>query len=42
MESDVGKPRQLVWEVEKKLAEDDARPILFYARGARLIAGGRS
>src|SRR5499427_8548537 len=34
METDVGKRRGLVWEVEKKLAEDDARPILFYARGA--------
>ena len=34
METDVGKRRQLVWEVERKLAEDDARPILFYARGA--------
>ena len=34
MESDVEKRRQLVWEIEKKLAEDDARPILFYPRGA--------
>jgi peptide/nickel transport system substrate-binding protein len=24
----------LVWEIEKKLAADDARPVLFYPRGA--------
>jgi len=34
METEFGKRRQLVWEVEKKLAEDDARPILFYSWGA--------
>jgi peptide/nickel transport system substrate-binding protein len=33
-ESDGDKRRQLVWEIEKKLAEDDARPVLFYPRGA--------
>ncbi len=33
-ESDVAKRKKLVWEIEKKLAEDDARPILFYPRGA--------
>jgi len=34
MESDRDKRRQLVWEIERKLAEDDARPIIFYLRGA--------
>jgi peptide/nickel transport system substrate-binding protein len=29
-ESDVNKRRPLVWEIERKLIEDDARPILFY------------
>ena len=33
MESDAGQRKKLVWEIEKKLAEDDARPIIFYARG---------
>jgi peptide/nickel transport system substrate-binding protein len=31
-ESDMEKRKQLVWQIEKKLAEDDARPILFYPR----------
>ena len=33
-ESDINKRRQLVWEIERKLAEDDARPILFYPAAA--------
>jgi peptide/nickel transport system substrate-binding protein len=33
-ESDIEKRKQLVWQIERKLAEDDARPILFYPRGA--------
>ena len=33
-ESDVAKRKQLVWTIEKKLADDDARPILFYPRAA--------
>jgi peptide/nickel transport system substrate-binding protein len=33
-ESDAGKRKQLVWEIERKLAEDDARPIIFYQRAA--------
>jgi peptide/nickel transport system substrate-binding protein len=33
-EPDRDKRRQLVWEIERKLAEDDARPIIFYLRGA--------
>jgi peptide/nickel transport system substrate-binding protein len=32
IESDQGRRKQLVWEIERKLAEDDARPILFYGR----------
>jgi peptide/nickel transport system substrate-binding protein len=34
MESNVQKRKQLVWEIERKLAEDGARPIIFYGRGA--------
>jgi peptide/nickel transport system substrate-binding protein len=33
-EPDIAKRKRLVWEIEKKLAEDDARPILFYPRAA--------
>jgi len=33
-EPDVEKRKRLVWEIERKLAEDDARPILFYPRAA--------
>src|SRR5215467_3062218 len=32
--SDVAKRKQMVWAIEKKLADDDARPILFYTRVA--------
>jgi peptide/nickel transport system substrate-binding protein len=31
-EADQEKRKQLVWQVERKLAEDDARPIIFYSR----------
>jgi peptide/nickel transport system substrate-binding protein len=34
MEADPGKRKELVWEIEKKLAEDGARPIIFYNRFA--------
>jgi peptide/nickel transport system substrate-binding protein len=34
MESDKQKRKQLVWEIERRLAEDDARPVIFYPRGA--------
>jgi peptide/nickel transport system substrate-binding protein len=30
IQSDREKRKQLVWEIERKLAEDDARPIIFY------------
>ena len=32
LEPDQQKRRDLVWEIERKLAEDGARPIIFYAR----------
>jgi peptide/nickel transport system substrate-binding protein len=32
--SDVAKRKQLVWAIEKKLADDDVRPVLFYQRAA--------
>jgi peptide/nickel transport system substrate-binding protein len=32
-ESNIEKRRKLVWEIERKLINDDARPILFYNRG---------
>ena len=34
MEGDGGKRKELVWEIEKRLAEDGARPIIFYNRFA--------
>jgi peptide/nickel transport system substrate-binding protein len=34
IETDVGKRRQLVWQIERKLVEDDARPVIFFPRGA--------
>ena len=34
VESDVLKRKKLVWEIERKLIDDDARPILFYTRVA--------
>jgi peptide/nickel transport system substrate-binding protein len=33
-EADREKRKQLVWEIERKLAEDGARPIIFYDRRA--------
>ena len=34
MEADQARRKQLVWEIERKLAEDGARPIIFYERAA--------
>jgi peptide/nickel transport system substrate-binding protein len=34
MESDQGKRKKLVWEIERKLAEDGVRPIIYYSRVA--------
>src|SRR5712671_265228 len=33
-ESDNAKRKQLVWEIERRLAEDGARPVIFYPRQA--------
>jgi peptide/nickel transport system substrate-binding protein len=33
-EPNMEKRKKLVWEIERKLIEDDARPILFYTRAA--------
>jgi len=33
-ETETDKRKQLVWEIERKLAEDGARPIIFYNRFA--------
>jgi peptide/nickel transport system substrate-binding protein len=33
-EADQERRKRLVWEIERKLAEDGARPIIFYNRGA--------
>jgi peptide/nickel transport system substrate-binding protein len=34
IEADPEQRRRLVWQVERKLAEEDARPVIFYARAA--------
>jgi peptide/nickel transport system substrate-binding protein len=33
-EADPARRKEVLWEIERKLAADNARPILFYARGA--------
>ena len=33
MEPDRQKRKELAWEIERRLAEDDARPIIYYNRG---------
>ena len=33
MEGDAGRRKQLLWAIERKLAEEVARPIIFYTRG---------
>jgi peptide/nickel transport system substrate-binding protein len=33
-ESEIDKRKRLVWEIERRLAADDARPIIFYPRAA--------
>ena len=32
-EADIDKRKQLVWQIEKKLIEEDARPDILYVRG---------
>jgi peptide/nickel transport system substrate-binding protein len=34
VESDPGRRKQILWTIERKLAEDVARPIIFYDRAA--------
>jgi peptide/nickel transport system substrate-binding protein len=34
IEDDEVRRRQIVWQIERKLAEDAVRPIIFYAHGA--------
>jgi peptide/nickel transport system substrate-binding protein len=34
MQSSVERRKRIVWDIERKLAEDDARPTLFYPRAA--------
>jgi peptide/nickel transport system substrate-binding protein len=34
IEADEGRRKQLLWAIERKLAEDGARPIIFYGRSA--------
>jgi peptide/nickel transport system substrate-binding protein len=34
MEKDQEKHKQLVWDIERKLAEEAARPIIYYSRTA--------
>ena len=34
LETDLEKRRRLVWDIERKLIEDDVRPVLFHPRGA--------
>ena len=38
METDPEKRKQLVWEIERKLAEDGARPMIFYPARRDLLA----
>jgi hypothetical protein len=35
---DPEKRRLLVWEIERKLIEDDVRPVLFHPRAAEAFA----
>jgi peptide/nickel transport system substrate-binding protein len=35
MESDQVRRRKLVWDIERKLAEDDAEPVIFYGRAGQ-------
>jgi peptide/nickel transport system substrate-binding protein len=34
MEADAEKRRELVWEIERRLAQDASRPVLYYSRYA--------
>ena len=41
-ETETDKRKQLVWEIERKLADDGARPIIFYSRFAYCWTDGRA
>ena len=41
MEADQEKRKKLVWEIERKLAEDGARPMIYYNRSGDLLAAPR-
>ena len=41
MASDPARRKQILWTIERKLAEDVARPIIFYDRAATLLAALR-
>ena len=38
METDLAKRRAMVWDIERKLAEDVARPIIYHDVAGRLLA----
>jgi len=38
IEADQEKRRQLVWEIDRRLQEDQARPIVYHLRFANLLA----
>jgi len=42
IETETDKRKQLVWEIERKLADDGARPIIFYSRFAYCWTDGRA
>ena len=33
VEADQGKRKHIVWEIERRLVEDDAKPVLYFGRG---------
>ena len=41
MEANPEKRRKLVWQIERRLAEDASRPVLLYSRFANLHAAAR-
>src|SRR5207249_10286717 len=41
MEANQDKRKTLVWEIERRLAEDGARPMIFCRRGELLVASGK-
>ena len=40
-ETDLEKRKKIVWEIDKKLHEDVARPIIYYERAGHLLAAPR-